>query len=299
MTDATILLTDLVVGESPRWHDDRLWFCHWGADELVTVDMHGHRETVPLDLSAKPQSIDWLPDGRLLVITGTREGAGRLLRQEPDGTLLQHADLTGFGLSKWNEIVVDGRGNIYVNNLCFDFMAFLERVRDADDQQRAWQERKGYEPGIIALITPDGSVRQVADGIEFPNGMVVTPDNRTLIVSESFAGRLTAFDIAADGGLSRRRVWADDIGPDGICLDTEGAIWTTPGTNACVRVREGGEILERIELDRAPFACMLGGPDGRTLFVMAAEWHPENPFGGPRTGRVLTAPAPAPHAGRP
>src|SRR6185436_8738388 len=140
------------------------------------------------------------------------------------------------------------------------------------------------EPGIIALITPDGSARQVADGIEFPNGMVVTPDNSTLIISDSFAGQLTAFDIAADGSLSNRRVWADGVGPDGICLDAEGAIWTgsadtrvhtgrddsPEGTS--IRVREGGEELARVEFDRAGFACMLGGPDRRTLFTMAAEW---------------------------
>jgi sugar lactone lactonase YvrE len=161
------------------------------------------------------------------------------------------------------------------------------------------QEREGYVPGFIALVTPDGSVRQVADGIEFPNGMVVTPDNSTLIISESFAGRLTAFDIAADGGLSNRRVWAEGLGPDGICVDAEGAVWTSSGADVCVRVREGGEVLQRIEVDGAPFACMLGGPDRRTLFIMTAQWNPENPFGGPRTGRVLAVPAPAPGVGWP
>ena len=173
------------------------------------------------------------------------------------------------------------------------------KADDEDARQVPWRERPDFVPGFVALVTPDGSVRQVADGIEFPNGMVVTPDNSTLIVSESFAGRLTAFDIGADGGLSNRRVWAEGIGPDGICIDAEGAVWTQSGGNSCIRVAEGGEVLSRVELDRAPFACMRGGPDRRTLFIMAAEWNPANPFGGPRTGRVLTAPAPAPGVGWP
>jgi sugar lactone lactonase YvrE len=182
-------------------------------------------------------------------------------------------------------------------------MALLEGVqRDGPEaMQTPWRERPEFAPGGISLVTPDGSVRQVADGVEFPNGMVVTPDNATLIVAESFAGRLSAFDIAPDGSLPNRRVWADDLGPDGITLDAEGAVWTSSSSMAddCVRVREGGEVLQRIELDRSPFACMLGGPDRGTLFILAAQWHPENPFGGPRTGRVLAVPAPAPGAGWP
>jgi sugar lactone lactonase YvrE len=146
-------------------------------------------------------------------------------------------------------------------------------------------------------------VRQVADDLAFPNGMAVTPDNPTLIVAESFAGRLTAFDLAADGGLSNRRVWADlGQGGDGICLDAEGAVWTPVGTNACVRIVEGGRVLQRVELDQACFACMLGGEDRTTLFMMTAEWrgveHMDALFRS-RTGRVLTVPAPAPHAGWP
>jgi sugar lactone lactonase YvrE len=157
---------------------------------------------------------------------------------------------------------------------------------------------------VIALVTPDGSARQVADGIAFPNGMVVTPDNRTLIVAESIAGRLTGFDIEADGSLSNRRVWADGVGADGICLDAEGAVWAQSGpmATACVRVREGGEVLDTIELDRSPFACMLGGPDGRTLFILAAEWRGFEKIEAAiadRTGRVLIAEAPARHAGWP
>ena len=300
MPELQTLMTGLLIGESPRWHEGRLWFCHWGAHEIIAVDLDGNSEVVTRDPETSPHSIEWLPDGRQLIVPANPAYAGRLLRREPDGSLVDHADLSGLP-SGFNEIVVDGRGNIYGNGAAFDFMAFLENVqRDGEDaQQVPWRERADFVPGFIALITPDGSVRQVADGIEFPNGMVVTPDNATLIISESFAGKLTAFDIAADGSLSNRRVWAEGLGPDGICLDAEGAVWTSTGANACVRVREGGEVLQRIELDRAPFACMLGGPDRRTLFIMAAEWNPENPFGGPRTGQVLTVPAPAPGVGWP
>jgi sugar lactone lactonase YvrE len=236
-------------------------------------------------------SIDWLPDGRLLV-TGPD-----LLRQEPDGEMVPHADLTGVADHGWNEIVVDGRGNVYLDGFGFDFLGGQPPT-----------------PGIIALVTPDGEARQVADGIAFPNGMVVTPDNSTLIIAESFAGRLTAFDIDPDGSLSNRRVWAGGIGPDGICLDAGGAIWTHSAdtrthtgrddapAGECVRVREGGEIVERIRLDRDGFACALGGPDGRTLFMGAAEWrgveHVDEAVAA-RTGQILTAAAPVPSAGWP
>jgi sugar lactone lactonase YvrE len=281
--DAQVLLEDLVIGESPRWHEGRLWFAHWGTREIVAVDLDGNLEVVGHGPDGLGWSIDWLHDGRLLV-TGPE-----LLRREPGGEMVRHADLGAVAGHGWNEIVVDGRGNIYLDGVGFRF------------------GQEEFRPGIIALVTPDGAARQVAEDIAFPNGMVVTPDNSTLIVSESFGRTLTAFDIAADGGLSNRRVWAEGIGPDGICLDADGAVWTQSGGNSCVRVREGGEILDRVDLDRSPFACMLGGPDGRTLFITAQEWRlSDSPADniarlttGPRTGRVLAAPAPAPRAGWP
>jgi sugar lactone lactonase YvrE len=185
-----------------------------------------------------------------------------------------------------NELVVDGRGNAYVNGGGFDLMA-----------------GEPFAPGIVALVTSDGLARQVADGLAFPNGMLVTPDNATLIVAESYAKRLSAFHIAADGNLSRRQVWADlgDGVPDGICLDAEGAVWYADVPNKrCVRVREGGEVLQRIELDRGCFACALGGADRRTLFMVVTEWNgPARMFAEPRTGQVLTVKAPAPGVGWP
>jgi sugar lactone lactonase YvrE len=285
MPDLQILLTGLAIGESPRWHAGRLWFSNWGTREIVAVDLQGHSEVMARVPTTIPFSIDWLPDGRLLVVSGPE---ARLLRREPDGSLVTHADLSRFARG-WNEIVVDGRGNTYVNGSDFDFRG-----------------GGAFIPGVIALVTPDGAVRQVADGIAFPNGMAVTPDNSTLIVAESFAGRLTAFDIAADGGLSNRRVWADlGQGGDGICLDAEGAVWTPAikdGESTCVRVAEGGRVLQRFALDRFCYACMLGGQDGKTLFILAAEWRgPENMDAviGARTGQVLTVRAPAPGAGWP
>jgi sugar lactone lactonase YvrE len=281
MPEPRVLLSGLAMVESPRWHDGRLWFAHWGAEEVVAVDLDGNSEVVAQGPPGLGWSIDWLPDGRLLV-TGEE-----LLRREPDGTMVRHVDLRGVADHGWNEIVVDGRGNIYLDGFDFDFLG-----------------GEAPKQGIIALVTPDGEARQVADGIEFPNGMVVTPDNSTLIIAESFAGRLTAFDIAGDGTLSNRRVWADGVGPDGITLDAEGAIWASSsiGANDCVRIRQGGEVAERFELDRFCFACTLGGPEGRTLFMLAADWrgieHVDEALAD-RTGQVLVAEAPVPRAGWP
>jgi len=273
------LLTGRVFGESPRWHAGRLWFADWGAREVVALDLQGNYE-VTLRLPSFPFSLDWLPDGRLLLTSD------QLLRQEPDGALVAHGDQTRLRAGGWNELVVDGRGNAYINAAGFDLMAGAP-----------------FAPGTIALVTPTGAAREVADGMAFPNGMVVTPDNATLIVAESYAKRLTAFDIAADGDLSNRRVWADlgDGVPDGICLDADNAIWYADVPNQrCVRVREGGEVLQTIALDRGCFACMLGGADRQTLFLVAQEWHgAASMFQGPPTGQILTTEAPAPRVGWP
>jgi len=275
--ELTVLMEGIGLGESPRWHEGRLWFSDWVAHQVIALTEGGEPE-VMARVDAFPFSIDWLPDGPMLITAGKE-----LLRLEPDGSLATHADLAELTQSGWNEIVVDRRGNVFINSVGFDLMG-------------------GEEPksGFIAVITPDGIARRVADGLAFPNGMVITPDDSTLVVAESYEGRLTAFDIAEGGALSNRRVWADlGEGGDGMCLDAEGAIWS-PKFHRCVRVREGGEVVETIELDRFCFACMLGGDDGRTLFLNVAEWNgPEGIFNEPRTGQVLAAKAPAPHAGRP
>jgi sugar lactone lactonase YvrE len=281
MPEPRTLLTGLALGESPRWHDGRLWVSDWVAQEVVAVDLDGKHD-VMARVPSFPACIDWLPDGRLLAVSG---GEARLLRMEPDGTLVTHADLSGLDDPPWNDIVVDGRGNAYVNSTGFDF------------------PHGEFATGIVALVTPDGVARQVADGTSFANGMAVTPDNSTLILAESYANRLTAFDIAPDGGLSNRRVWADLAGgvPDGICLDAEGAVWYADVPNrCCVRVREGGELLQRVQFGLGCFACMLGGPDGTTLFVVAAEWSgPEGMTGTEPSGRVLAVDVEVPGAGWP
>jgi sugar lactone lactonase YvrE len=283
MPELKVLLGGLGIPESPRWHEGRLWFCNWIGRQVMAVDLGGKAEVM---LTRDPAShsmgyaIDWLPDGRLLT-TGDQ-----LRSQEPDGSMAVYAG------QRANEIVVDARGNLYVNGADFGFTA-----------------GEPPKPGYIKLVTPDGQLRQVADEIDFPNGMVITPDGRTLIISESFAGRLTAFDIDGDGGLSQRRVFAAGLGPDGICLDAEGAVWVSTGGFSVARVAEGGRVLQRVELEenRAPFALMLGGPDRRTLFICTAEWHQddgapanlERLATGPRTGKILALPVEVPGTGRP
>jgi sugar lactone lactonase YvrE len=282
-----VLLEGFGMGESPRWHDGRLWFSSWGTNEIVAVDLIGRREVIGPGGGGAGWAVGWLPDGRMLV-TGPQ-----LLRVEADGSRVPHADTSDVLPYGSSELTVDGRGNAYVNSINFDFTDFGGVMA------------RGEAPGRIALITPDGAVRQVADGLAFPNGMVVTPDNATLIVAESFARRLAAFDIGADGALSNRRVWADVTG-DGICLDAEGAVWTSdvqPGDRGVVqRVARGGEVLERIELDRSCYACMLGGDDGRTLFMVTAKWFGPDRMDeliAARTGQILTVRVDVPHAGWP
>jgi sugar lactone lactonase YvrE len=261
MTEPRVVLGDIVMGESTRWHDGRLWFCDWGAGEVIVLGEDG-KPGVVARMRGLPFCIDWLPDGRLLV-TGPD---GKVLRQEGDGSFVTYAELGGD--FPWNDIAVDARGNAFVNNIGYDF--------------------PGGEPaaGFVVLVTPDGAARQVADGVMFPNGMAVIGD--TLIVAESHASRLTAFDIAPGGGLSNRRVWAQlaDAAPDGICVDAEGAVWYADVPNQqCVRVREGGEILQTVALDRGGFACALS--DTGTLYAVTADFsNPAAMFSG-RTGQLV------------
>lgn len=280
MPEPHILIPGIALGESPRWHDGRLWFSDWGAQEVIAVDPDGGSEVIAR-VPTFPFCIDFLPDERLLIVSG-REGL--LLRREPDGSLVTHADLTSLAAPPWNDIVVDGRGSIFVNNLGF-----------------AFGTGAAFAPGAVVVVTPDGKTRQVADGLAFPNGMAVMPDNTTLLVAESYGERLTAFDISADGGLTNRRTWAETPGdhPDGICLDADGAVWYGDvGSSRCVRVREGGDVLQTVTLDRGCFACMLGGANRKTLYMVAAKW-PDAMSGGERTGQVLALEVEIPGAGWP
>lgn len=268
MSELNILLTGLVMGESPRWHEGRLWVSDMGAGEVVAVDPQGRSEVIA-KIPAMPMGMGRLPDDSMLIVSSLD---GQLLRRAADGSLSTHADLTGLSQFPWSDMVVDRQGNAYLGNIGFDFA-----------------EGNDGTVGTVALVTPDGVAREVARDFAFPNGMAITRDGSTLIVAESYAHQLTAFDIAADGSLANRRVWADlgDGVPDGICLDAQGAVWYADVPNKrCVRVSEGGEVLQTIEVDRGCFACAL---DGRTLFITAAIWQgPESLGGGERTGQVLT-----------
>ncbi len=266
--------------ESPRWHEDRLYFSDWSAGEVLRAGLDGRPEVVTR-VKSLPLCTAWLPDGRLVVVSSPD---GLVLRVEPDGSLVTHADL---GRPGWNDVVADGRGNVYVNGAGFNPLAGEE-----------------FRPGGVTLVAPDGTVRQVADDIAFPNGMAVTADNATLIVADSYRRQLVAFDIAADGSLSRRRTWADlgDSAPDGICVDAENAVWyaEVPGRR-CARVAEGGAELATVPLDRGGFACALGGPRGTTLFITAAEWRgmTEANLVTPGSGQVLAVDVDVPGAGWP
>jgi sugar lactone lactonase YvrE len=275
-----VLVEGIAFPESPRWHDGRLWFSDWVAKHVLAVDSRGGQDVIT-EVDAFPFSIDWLPDGRMLISAGTR-----LLRMEADGSLSTHADLSDLAEFGLNEIVIDDRGYVYVNGAGFDLMGGGE-----------------FRPGIVALVRPDGSSEVVADGVDFPNGMAITPDGATLIVADSYGKQLIGFDIGSDGTLSGRRIWADlgDDNPDGICLDAEGAVWYADVPHRhCVRVAEGGDVLQSVEVDRGCFACMLGGSDETTLFIAAQEWNgPEAVGSGPRTGRILAVEAPAAHSGHP
>jgi len=276
----TTLLTGRGLVESPRWHDGRLYFSDWSAGEVLAVGLDGRSEVIAA-VKSLPLCTDWLPDGRLVIVSSAD---GKLLRLEPDGSLVTHADL---GRPGWNDIVIDGRGNAYVNRAGFDPTA-----------------GEAPKPGFVSLVTPDGQVRDVAGDIAFPNGMAVTADNSTLIVADSYGHCLTGFDIAADGTLSGQRVWAglSKGTPDGIAVDAENAVWYADVPNKwCARVAEGGAVRQVVELDRGGFACALGGPGRTTLFVTAAEWRgmSRDEMVGPGSGQVVMTPVDVPGAGWP
>jgi sugar lactone lactonase YvrE len=280
MNQVRTLLAGRGLVESPRWHGDRLYFSDWSAGEVIAVDLAGHSEVIAR-VESLPLCTAWLPDGRLVIVSSPQ---GRLLELEPGGSLVTRAEL---GRPGWNDIVADGRGNIYINRAGFNPMA-----------------GEAFRPGSVFHVAADGSVRQAADDIAFPNGMAVTADNSTLLVADSYRHQLVAFDIGPDGGVSGRRVWADlgEGTPDGICADAQNAVWyaDVPGKR-CMRVAEGGTVLQTVELDRGGFACALGGPGKTTLFIVAAEWRGISAaeMVAPSSGQVLTTQVDVPGAGWP
>jgi sugar lactone lactonase YvrE len=265
--------------EGPRWHAGRLWFSDMHAQQVLAVGLDGRSEvmaTVPQD----PSGLGWLPDGRLLVVSMRDR---RLLRLDPGG-LVEVADLSELASFHCNDMVVDPRGRAYVGNFGWDLHGGGAPV-----------------PANLILVEPDGRTRVAASELRFPNGTVITPDGRTLIVGETFGPCLTAFDVAEDGSLSGRREWApmEKAVPDGICLDAEGCIWVaSPVSGAVLRLRQGGEVTHRVEVEHQAFACMLGGPERRTLFVCtAADSDPAKT--GDRRGRIEFVEVEVPGAGLP
>src|SRR5512146_191605 len=263
------LLDNLAFGEGPRWHDGKLYCSDMHAHTVNAVDMQG-RNSVLAEVAAWPSGLGWLPDGRMLVVSMTDR---KLLRQEA-GALKLHADLSALASYHCNDMVVDSRGRAYVGNFGYDIIAGAAQ-----------------KPAELVMVEPDGAARVVARDLQFPNGSVITPDGKTLVVGESMGHRLTAFDIAADGALTNRRVWAE-LGegvPDGIALDAEGAIWVaSPFTHELLRVKQGGQVAERIKREQMPIACMLGGPARRTLFLLTAESIDPDVLRAKRNSRIET-----------
>lgn len=275
------LLDGLCFPEGPRWHDGALWFSDMHDHRVLRLDAGGRAETV-VEVPQQPSGLGWRPDGHLLVVSMLDR---RLLRLEPTG-LVEVADLSALATCHCNDMVVDAAGRAYVGNFGFDLH----------------QPDFAFGHAEIILVEPDGTARVVARELSFPNGTVITPDGGTLIVGESFATRLTAYDIAPDGGLANRREWAklDGCTPDGICLDAEGAVWlASPVSSECVRVAEGGRVLDRVAVATQAFACILGGADRRTLFICtAADSHPASSRR-VRSGRIEALQVDVPGAGWP
>ncbi len=246
------LAAGLAFPEGPRWHQGALWCSDIADGKVLRISDQGEVSVVAEGLR-RPSGLGWLPDGRLLVVAGELR---QLLRREGDAWGV-HADLSGMVSASCNDMVVDARGRAYVGNWGFDYEA-------------------GDKPAntVLLCVGPDGDARVVADDLAFPNGSVITPDGRTLIVAETFASRLSAFDVGDDGTLSGRRVWAQTEGasPDGICLDADGAIWlASPPGSEVLRVREGGAVTHRIKTAANAVACMLGGSDRRCLFILSTQ----------------------------
>ncbi|ODT85243.1 SMP-30/gluconolactonase/LRE family protein [Phenylobacterium sp. SCN 70-31] len=292
MARATRVLADgLHFGEGPRWRDGRLWFSDFYDHAVKSVSPDGDVR-VEFEIDDRPSGLGWTPGGDLLVVSMTRR---RVLRRGADGAISVHADLGALATFHCNDMVVDASGGAYVGNFGFDLDAAIAAC--------------GVESVIadhptarLAYVTAGGEVRVAAEDMHFPNGPVITPDGATLIVGETLAGRLTAFDIGPGGALSNRRVWAETWPrvPDGVCLDADGAIWVAnPIAPECVRIAQGGEVLEVIDTGQPCFACMLGGPDGRTLFMLTAATSDHEAAARERTGRIVVAEVDSPRAGRP
>lgn len=266
----------LAFGEGPRWNaaEGRLYFSDMHSQKVLAVDGDGNVDEIA-HVEHDPSGLGWLPDGRLLIVSMQDR---KLLVRDELGLLSDYADLSGIATFHCNDMVVDAAGRAYVGNFGFDLHAGVAGT---------------FKPATLAIVEPDGTVRPGPEDLYFPNGTVITADGKTLVVGESFGGRLTAFDIEADGALTNRRVWAqlpDGMVPDGICMDMAGDIWiSNPNANTVHLIAEGGEVKQTLTCSQNTYACMLGGPDGKTLFVMtAADSHPEGAKRD-RTGKIEVA----------
>jgi len=280
MAELKKLLGGLCFPEGPRWHDGKLFFSDMHAHRVMSVTLDGKAENI-VDVPNAPSGLGWLPDGRMLIVSMYDR---RLLRLDRDG-LKQVADISKLASFHCNDMVVDSKGRSYIGNFGYDLVAGAPS-----------------KPAEVVMVTPEGQARVVADNLAFPNGTVITPDGKTLIVGESFGHQMTAFDVAADGSLSNRRVWAKlgESVPDGCSLDAEGAIWVaTPMTSEVLRVKEGGEVTHRIKTEQMAFACMLGGPDRRTLFVLTSDGFDPEKCAAQKSARIETMQVQIPGAGLP
>lgn len=281
MTDTVILTQGWQFGEGPRWRDGRLWFTDQHGRAVHSVSPAGDLRC-EFAMDDMPSGLGWMPDGSLLVVAMTRR---QVMRRSADGTMTLHADLSGIATGKCNDMVVDAKGGAYVGNFGFD----LEGEIVARGMAAVLAD---HATASLAYVAPDGRARVAAEGMHFPNGSVITPDGKTLIVGETLGGCLTAFDIGADGTLSNRQVWAATAprAPDGIALDAEGAIWVAnPMAPECVRYARGGKVLQVIATDQPCYACALGGADGHTLFMLTADSFMPGEPDAPPTGTLRTA----------
>ena len=278
-------------GEGPRWHEGRLWFSDFYAHAVKSVSLAGDLRT-EFEIDDQPSGLGWMPDGSMLIVSMTNR---QVLRRTPDGQISVHADLGHIASYHCNDMVVDAAGGAYVGNFGFNL--------DAEIAARGVPDVLASHPTAkLAYVAPDGRVRIAAEDMHFPNGPVITPDGKTLILGETLAAVLTAFDIGPNGALSNRRVWAptQPAVPDGICLDADGAIWiANPIAPQCVRIAEGGEVLEVIDTGQLCYACILGGDDGKTLFMVVADSADHDEAARAPTGKILVAQVDSPRAGRP
>ena len=268
-------------GEGPRWHDGRLWYSDFYQRSIYTVTEDGHRETAYSDLPDQTSGLGWLPDGRLLAVSMANKA---LLRDDGAGFVV-HADLSDMAGGYCNDMVVDHYGNAYVGNFGYDLFG--------GEQHR---------PADLILVREDGSTAIVAEGLKFPNGSVITPDNKTLIVGESYGAGYEAFTINRDGTLTDRRRWADVPGmaPDGCTMDAKHGIWFADARGSqLVRVLEGGEITHRIPTPQPVFACALGGEFGEQLFALCAPGSHPDEVRGKAGGAIYKIWVDVPHAGWP